>query len=186
MGPVDIVALIWGVSEVLLVGVRRARGAASVGFDRASFAVVWGGIILGLTAARWLAHFPDGWLAGDFQLYQWAGAGLMLVGMGIRALAVYTLGRFFTVNVSVAKDHQVVQTGLYRFVRHPSYTGALLTFLGYGLALRSWWSLIALAVPVAVAFAYRIRVEEAALTAGLGAQYSDYAARTKRLIPFVY
>src|SRR5208283_2072229 len=134
------------------------------------------------------AHWLVGWgrLPGEWRIYQYCGAAVMIAGIGFRTVAIYTLGRFFTVNVAVAKDHLVVQSGLYRFVRHPSYTGALLTFLGYGLGFGSWLSLLALIVPVSLAFGYRIRVEERALTQALGPSYSTYASQTKRLIPFVF
>jgi protein-S-isoprenylcysteine O-methyltransferase len=95
-------------------------------------------------------------------------------------------GRFFTVDVAIATDHRVVDTGPYRSVRHPSYAGAILAFVGYGICLGNWVSLLALTVPVARAFLLRIEVEERALSAALGDSYREYASRTHRLLPFVY
>src|SRR5262249_50419629 len=81
-------------------------------------------------------------------------------------------------------DQTVVQKGPYRLVRHPSYTGALLTVLGILLCQTNWLSLACflLALP---GFAYRIRVEERALVTALGEPYRDYMRRTKRLVPSV-
>ncbi|HEX7956631.1 MAG TPA: isoprenylcysteine carboxylmethyltransferase family protein, partial [Pyrinomonadaceae bacterium] len=80
----------------------------------------------------------------------------------------------------------LLRAGLYRHVRHPAYTGALLAHLGLGLSFSNWWSLALSVVPYAVAAVYRIRVEERALAEAFGAEYEDYARGTKRLIPKVF
>ena len=114
------------------------------------------------------------------------GVAAFIVGIVLRWYSIIHLGRFFTVNVAIAADHQLVDTGPYRFVRHPSYTGALLAFVGFGMVLRNWASLLVLLVPIAVAFLYRINVEERALLEALGERYRAYIERTKRLIPLLY
>ena len=96
------------------------------------------------------------------------------------------LGRLFTFDVAIAEDHRVIDTGPYRYVRHPTYTGSLLSFVGLGLCGGNLLSLVVLLVPITAAFLRRVAIEEAALTAALGARYADYVARTKRLVPFVY
>ena len=115
-----------------------------------------------------------------------AGLALFVAGLGLRWYAMRYLGRLFTFDVSVAADHRVIDTGPYRLVRHPAYTGSLLSFIGLTLCGGNALSMIVLLVPIALAFANRIAVEEAALTAGLGSRYADYAKRTRRLVPFVY
>ncbi|HSN01332.1 MAG TPA: isoprenylcysteine carboxylmethyltransferase family protein, partial [Rudaea sp.] len=69
---------------------------------------------------------------------------------------------------------------------HPSYLGALIAFLGLGLALGNWFSVIALVLMTVIVYSYRIHEEETALRAALGERYADYCHRTKRLIPGVY
>ncbi len=71
-------------------------------------------------------------------------------------MAILTLGRLFTVNVAIQADHSVVETGLYRFVRHPSYVGLLLTFVGLGVFFANWLSLFGLLVPIALAVLNRM------------------------------
>ena len=95
------------------------------------------------------------------------------------------LGRFFTYDVAIHTGQTVVETGPYRFIRHPSYTGALLAVLGVGLAIGNWAGLVVLFGLMAVAYTYRIQVEETVLTEALGESYEEYKRRTKRLIPFV-
>ncbi|MGZ5504624.1 MAG: methyltransferase family protein, partial [Chthoniobacterales bacterium] len=92
----------------------------------------------------------------------------------------------FTVNVAIAQDHKVIETGPYRYIRHPSYTGVLVAFVGYGLSLGNWAALLALLLPIFVAFLYRMHVEEQTLIDALGERYAAYCRRTKRLVPFVY
>ena len=115
-------------------------------------------------------------------------AGLVLMGIGIlvRSTAIAQLGRFHMPNVAVLPDHDVMQRGLYRHIRHPSYLGALIAFLGFGLALGNWLGTVVLVVLSLAVYSFRIHEEEAALTAVLGEQYSEYARRTSRLIPGVY
>jgi len=112
------------------------------------------------------------------------GLVLALAGIAYRWYAIARLGRFFNTRVTVTSDQVVVDTGPYRLVRHPSYSGALLTLFGILLASTNLLSLACflLALP---GMAYRISVEEEALTVGLGQPYRDYMQRTKRLIPFV-
>jgi protein-S-isoprenylcysteine O-methyltransferase Ste14 len=97
-----------------------------------------------------------------------------------------TLGRFFTVDVTIEKDHEQVERGPFRLVRHPSYTGVLLAFVGFALTLRNWGAILVVLLPIFVAFVRRMNVEENALTEALGNQYRDYIRRTKRLVPGIY
>jgi len=114
------------------------------------------------------------------------GLTVTLAGAAIRWYAIRTLADAFSTTVAVERDHSVVETGPYRWVRHPSYTGGMLMFLGLALALTNWLSLLAVG-GVAVGYGYRIRVEEHALCDELGAAYAAYAERTPyRLVPYVY
>jgi D-alanyl-D-alanine carboxypeptidase len=107
----------------------------------------------------------------------------MVAGLIVRLTAIATLKQQFTVDVAIVKDHKIIDKGLYGIVRHPSYLGSLLTFMGLGLALQNWLSLLVLmALPGAATF-YRISVEEKALIDHFGSEYTNYMSRTRRLIP---
>jgi protein-S-isoprenylcysteine O-methyltransferase Ste14 len=114
------------------------------------------------------------------------GVVLMAAGVLLRQWSVALLGRFFTTDVRLHEGQTVVDTGPYRWLRHPSYTGLLLTFLGIGLALGNWASLLALVVLPAIGLVVRIRFEERVLLAGLGEPYRRFAESRKRLIPGVW
>jgi protein-S-isoprenylcysteine O-methyltransferase Ste14 len=183
----EAVVFLWLGSEVLIGLVSFLRSGVPRGRrqDRWSgpilvffvFLAVYAGIGVS-RRAHWAAIDPGQDLV--FGL----GIVLALIGIGVRWYAVLSLGRFFTTRVITRADQTVVRRGPYRFVRHPSYSGALLTVLGILLCQTNWLSVacFVLALP---GFAYRIRVEERALVSALGEPYRDYMRRTKRLVPFV-
>jgi protein-S-isoprenylcysteine O-methyltransferase len=111
------------------------------------------------------------------------GGLLFLSGLAFRFWAIRTLGRFFMHTVSIQSDHRIIRSGPYRVLRHPSYTGALLAFLGLGIALQNCLSILALVGLPLIGILIRIKVEDATLSAALGAAYVDYANDTRRLIP---
>ena len=116
--------------------------------------------------------------------FVFAGVVLFVTGLLLRWWAIITLGRFFTVDVTIEKDHELVERGPFRMVRHPSYTGVLLAFVGLALTLDNWAALLVILLPIGVAFIHRMNVEEKALSGALGSQYTNYMRRTKRLVPF--
>lgn len=111
---------------------------------------------------------------------------MFAAGLIFRWWAIITLGRFFTVDVTIEKHHELVERGPFRWVRHPSYTGALVAFVGWALTLQNWAAILVVLVPIFIAFVRRMNVEEHALTEALGDRYRDYIRRTKRLVPGVY
>ena len=106
--------------------------------------------------------------------------------MVVRFIAIRTLGRFFTVNLALHNNHNLIKTGLYKYIRHPAYTGSLLSFTGLGLSLNNWSSLVIIFIPVLVSFIYRINIEEKMLLQLFGEDYNLYKKYTKKLIPLLY
>ena len=116
----------------------------------------------------------------------WAGLASIVLGSLLRRHCFRMLGKSFTGAVIVRTDQAVVERGAYRYVRHPSYTGGTLMFLGIGLALGNGLGLLVLAAMTAGVYGYRVAVEERALAATIGEPYRSYMRRTKRFIPFVF
>jgi protein-S-isoprenylcysteine O-methyltransferase len=148
-------------------------------------------VIIGTMASSfWLALFATCFHAGDITVARpavfYLGLLLMAAGLLLRAYAIRQLGRYFVPEVAIQPGQQLMDRGPYRFVRHPAYTGTLLTVLGFGLALTNGLSLAIMLVLPGLAFAFRMHVEEAALLAAFGEDYRRYMQRTKRLIPFIY
>ena len=170
-------------SEVALAAWKRAGASTSRNRDRRSLGLLWLVIGLSLWAGFILrARVPAGRMPFPLPCYL-VGLTCFLVGLLIRWTAIIQLGRFFTVNVAIADDHRLITTGLYRYVRHPSYTGSLLIFFGLGLCLLNYCALAAVFLPICAAFLWRIRVEEQALRAAFGVRYDDYARGTGSLLP---
>ena len=113
------------------------------------------------------------------------GIALIVAGAILRRACLYALSASFTGVVIVKEGQEIIQTGPYRFIRHPSYTAAFLMFSGVGIALESWLSVAILLLAHFYLYGRRVVVEERALVQTLGSAYSDYMRRTKRFIPFV-
>jgi len=123
-------------------------------------------------------------LALPFDLITWLAFCAIVAGLALRTWAVVVLGPWFTWNVMVQPGQQLVSHGPYRFIRHPGYAGALLTFVATCVVLRSWIAAALAGATLSLAFLRRIRYEEALMAATL-AGYRGYATRTGRLFPRV-
>jgi protein-S-isoprenylcysteine O-methyltransferase Ste14 len=177
-----IVCILWVASELVVMVLKHARGNASRR-DRGSLRVLWAGISIATVAGSMLKEYRPARIGYDTF---WIGLGLIILGVIIRAVAIATLWRYFTVNVSIREGHELVDRGIYGVIRHPAYTGSLLSFLGLGFAFGNWLSLGIIAIVTIIGFSYRIAVEEEALIEHFGDRYRDYMRRSKRLIPGIY
>lgn len=180
---------LFAVVEVTVAVRSRGRvGGRPAELDRGSkwvvVAFIWVAFIGGFALAGAVRGAA---IAASMPLVRWVvfgvGAALIVLGAGLRQWAITTLGRFFTLEVRVADGQSIIDSGPYRLLRHPSYTGALLSFLGIGLALGNWLSVAVLVVLPAAGFVRRIAVEEQALSTQLGESYRRYAATHRRLVP---
>ena len=143
-------------------------------------------IFLGMVIPLWAMITEHLLIAPPFGALAAIGLMLFALGAAVRVLARRTLGRFFTYEITIKKEHRLVTHGIYRSIRHPLYTGILLLWFGAALALQSLIGfLLALALLVP-ALAVRMRKEEAFLGTQFGAEYRDYMRRTRRLVPFVF
>ena len=172
---------IWAASELWLGWSRRSRSR-----DSGTLRMLLVTVYLCIGIAVWLSSRADGHSGAVRMPLFWIGLLLMAAGMILRFWSIRVLADFFTVDVAIREGHELVRRGPYRLLRHPSYTGALMTFLGFGLALGNPRSLLVVMVPVTIAFLWRIRIEEQVLADAFPAQYPEYARQTRRLIPFVW
>jgi protein-S-isoprenylcysteine O-methyltransferase Ste14 len=116
-----------------------------------------------------------------------AATGLIMqaCGFALRVWSMRTLGSFYTRTLRTTQDQHVVDTGPYRMIRHPGYTGALLVWIGLALASRSAPATVLVAGLMGRAYQRRITAEENLLQRALP-EYGDYSRRTKKLIPLTW
>jgi protein-S-isoprenylcysteine O-methyltransferase Ste14 len=177
---------IWIIPEII-AGRKKAPASSSTSKDRGSYLLLMSLVWIGL-AADFILSFvlPQASIRSNRAMLFFAGIFLMFAGMALRLYSMRILGRYFTFQVAVHKDQAVIEAGPYRYIRHPSYAGALITLTGFGLALGNWAGLLVLLAAMAVGYGYRIPIEESALAASIGEPYKRYMARTHRLIPYVF
>lgn len=182
----SVLGLVYLLSEFGIALNRRADAKRSRPADNGSLGLLWLVIGLGVAASFVAAGSLPAARMGNPLAVRVMGVAIFVAGLAIRWYSIAQLGRFFTVNVAIAADHRLIETGPYRLVRHPSYTGALMAFVGLALCLANWASLAVMIVPVFLVFRRRMQIEEAALLQAFGDQYRNYMSRTRRLIPAIY
>jgi len=172
----------WVVVELL-----GNRWQAGKSYDMRSLIVTLFVACVGFMVCFLLPFFLPGATLGHAQFCFLGGMVLLILGIALRQYAVRTLGKYFTLTVSIQENHQIVEHGPYRWIRHPSYTGVLLAICGVGVILTNWASLLILVISLLASILYRIPIEERTLLASVGPAYEAYMQRTtKRLIPLVY
>jgi protein-S-isoprenylcysteine O-methyltransferase Ste14 len=186
----QLIVLAWLGSEVWIAVRVLAKRAVygppgGLGQDRWSGPALIVGVFVSVWAGLALASaVPQASMGAGAPFAFLLGALLAVSGITLRMYSVVSLGRYFELRVTTSAQQPVIEAGPYGLIRHPSYAGGLLTLLGVQLMMTNWLALacFVLAWP---GFAYRIRVEEAALSNAIGEPYRGYMRRTRRIIPFV-
>ena len=176
--------LSFGVGVALAVDLNPFRQTGSSRQSPVPIALGELGLLFSYALVAFLDHhsifvFPDkAWL-------RWVGVSFWLVGDVVRLFALRELGRQYSSMLTIQADHKLIETGLYRWLRHPYYLGQILVEPGIFLVLRSPLAILVLAcsVPFVV---HRIAVEERVLIAHFGPRYEAYRHRTWRALPFLY
>jgi len=177
---------VWVVGEILIALITTTgRGQGKIQ-DRGTQIILWIVIIASFKIDEWMHSFFPVDMPGSYSWLRPAAIWIFILGLGVRAGAVVSLGAAFSANVAVRAGQKFKRSGLYALVRHPSYLGLELILLACALHSRTWACFAAAFVPPTLAVLYRIHVEETALRRAFGAEYEDYSRNTKRLIPGVY
>ncbi|GAB0154844.1 protein-S-isoprenylcysteine O-methyltransferase [Chryseobacterium sp. Alg-005] len=175
---------VWLLSEIIYKRKLRSEEKDQKK-DSSTLSILWIVIILSIAAAVSISYIfkfpitPKSWIF-------YTGEAFILLGIIFRLIIIRSLGRYFTVDVAIRENHKIKKEGFYKYLRHPSYAFSLLTFLGLGLFLNNWLSLVFAFVPPFLAFNYRMKVEEEALIDEFGDEYIQYRRSTKKILPFIY
>ena len=164
---------------------QRRKSKVTSSNDKGSLRLLYGLITLGYFLSFAIGATKLG------RIYHWNTfftIGMTLIGIGLvlRIHSILTLRHFFTYSVAQVENHQIIQTGLYKFIRHPGYLGQLIIFLGISISISNWISILTMILPITLAYLYRIKVEERFMLEQWGDNYLNYQNRTKRLLPLVF
>ena len=176
---------IWGLSEFLISRFLRSTATDKKNMDSNSLKFIWLGIVVSLTLAIYITsnyNFP----ISDTAVIKYAGLSLIIIGIVLRLIIVKSLGSLFTADVTIRQNHTLKTDGFYQFLRHPSYSASLLSFVGFGISLNNWISLLIVIVAILIVFLNRIKIEEKALIEFFGQEYIEYKKSTRALIPFAF
>jgi protein-S-isoprenylcysteine O-methyltransferase Ste14 len=176
----------WFAAEAFIAISMRTRRTGGTVRDRGSQLLIWAAITTAIFGADWVQKIAPWSMFHDAEWLRPASLAVLVTGLVIRAVAILTLGRAFSVNVAIRDEQKVQRGGLYRFVRHPSYLGMEVAFLAIGLHSRNWACLAFIFALPTLAILYRIHVEEAALHEAFGEEYAGYTRATNCLIPGVF
>jgi len=177
----------------VLVGTHPPMRFTTLGMDRHSQtdrrSVLFVNLAAYLSFLPLYAHYvanmrqslPPEWTLGQF-----AAAAFAIAGITLRVCAIHKLGPWFTAVVTTSQDQELIQNGVYRFIRHPSYLGAMAFWGSLPFLLGLWFWAILTWPLLFLAYLWRIHVEEAALQARFGAAYEEYQRNTSRLIPRLF
>jgi protein-S-isoprenylcysteine O-methyltransferase Ste14 len=181
--------LIWNIPEAIGMFTQTAQTTRKGALvqDHGSIGILiglqWLGLALNFTLA-WL--FPAVAIRWQPMTLLFLGVATILLGVALRWYAIWVLGNNFTRTVAVSADQVLMQRGPYRFIRHPAYSGTLVTMVGVGLATANWAGLAVLLTGVVIGHHYRVHIEEKALMQTIGQPYIAYMRHTKRFIPWIW
>jgi len=181
-----IISFIWIISEIVLSRMKKSDLENSItDYDKHTFRNIWITVLLSLIIGIFVSTFSFGRIS-ILPYQQIIGLILISLGLLIRWSAILKLKESFTVDISVKKDQKIIKDGVYKFVRHPSYSGSLLSFLGLSLMFTNVFTFLIIFIPITISFLHRINIEEKVLNDVIGTEYIEYSKQTKKLIPFVY
>ena len=185
---VNISFVLWGISEFLIISRKRTPQNKNIK-DRNSLIQIVTLLItlpIGISFGN-LANYPQ-LLRFPFDVSFWQTIGLILLftGLSIRWVSIHTLKKYFTANLTIQEDHKLITTGIYKYIRHPSYLGGLFCFAGFGIALGNYISLFFIFFVNLIMVLVRIDFEEKILMNEFGSEFEEYKKRTKKLLPLLF
>lgn len=175
----------WFLTEFLYKNILKSGKEDQKNKDKSTLNILWLAIPFSIMSSIFISYNTHFTIVDETWIL-YLGELLIVIGILFRYMIIRSLGKYFTVDVTIRQDHKIKKEEFYKYLRHPSYAFSLLTSLGLGLYLNNWLSLIFAFVPPFLAFAYRIKIEEQALVEQFGDEYLEYRKSTKKLIPFIY
>jgi protein-S-isoprenylcysteine O-methyltransferase Ste14 len=110
------------------------------------------------------------------------GALLTWAGVAFAIWARYHIGRYWSASVALKAGHELIRTGPYARIRHPIYTGILLSFVGTAIAIGRYRGIVAFAIML-ISFIWKSRREEALLQGQFGPAFEEHRSHTGFFLP---
>ena len=178
-------SILYGLFEIFMSRRQKERSEISKSGDKGS---IWL-LTISISIGYWLSFIIAATKTG--RIYHWntifaIGSILAIIGLIIRVTSILQLKQQFTYTVTKIENHELIEAGLYKIIRHPGYLGQLIIFLGISTCLSNWISILLMIIPVLLGYLNRINIEEKFMVEQMGQKYLDYKKRTKRLIPMIY
>jgi protein-S-isoprenylcysteine O-methyltransferase Ste14 len=176
----------WAAIEIAIAVKTRVSFTSTSQLEYRSERLIWMVVALALFLSLWVKQMH--WAVLPIELFyrQLIAIALFVSGLALRCYAVFSLGKFFSTTVVTKDSHILIESGPYQFIRHPTYTGLLISFFGAGIAMGDGLALLILIGPIAYVLAQRIHIEEQWLSDHLGETYDNYSLHTKKLLPWIY
>ena len=182
---ISITSALFFLSELILLILKRSKSnEVKIKKDKSSLIALWTTISISLFLGIYFSLFQQGNVR--FILLPWMGIFIFFLGAIIRWTAILQLRKEFTVDVAISQNHKMKEDGLYKKIRHPSYLGLLLEFLGFSLFYSNWITILIINVPIFLALVYRMKIEEELLTDAFGIEYENYKKRTNKIFPGIF
>jgi protein-S-isoprenylcysteine O-methyltransferase Ste14 len=182
-----VVIVIWITTEIYLILRDKSYGKGKTTIDKRTriYNTIATTIAMGLPPViTWIPIFGLNNKVISFLF--WIGIAVLSLGFLLRQWSISILGRYFRTTIELEKDQKVIQKGPYKYIRHPSYSGIILFFIGYGIAYQNWISVVIAVIFPTMSLLYRIKNEEIVLVKEIGKEYYIYKGKTKKLIPGIW
>lgn len=176
---------LYGFFEVVMNLRQRGKSTVTTSGDKGSLRLLYVLITVGYALSFCAGATRIGRMT-PWNAFFAVGVVTVLAGLTIRVRSIVALKQYFTYSVAQTENHPLIETGLYRIIRHPGYLGQLMIFAGISISLANWLAVLLMMIPTAIGYSYRIKVEEDFMIEQMGESYLSYRNRTKRMIPLIY
>jgi protein-S-isoprenylcysteine O-methyltransferase len=176
---------LYGFFELFMNLRQRGKSTGRISGDKGSLWVLYILITLGYALSFSIGATKIGRM-NHWNVFFAVGVVLVVIGLIIRITSILTLKQYFTYSITQTEEHKLIETGLYKIIRHPGYLGQLLIFAGISTSLSNWLSILLMMIPITIGYIHRMNVEECFMLEQMGDSYLNYQKRTKRIIPKIY
>ncbi len=178
--------VLWGSGELIIMVLSKRNEKIRTDKRSYIYPIIGASLSIGILISIFAKIYKIYFLYSTSYWFSYVGILFVLAGMAIRWAAFLTLKRFFTAKVIIQTDHKLIKKGLYKYIRHPAYSGAIISFFGLGLCCANWLSFLIIFVPYTTGILIKIKYEEKVLEKHFSKEYPEYRSMTKKIIPYIY